>query len=60
MHPIFFILLQFLSISNAQDHIFIRDYFLYKKVRNVVGFSCGDTISMYLLLYLIELRQIYI
>lgn len=60
MHPIFFILLQFLSISNAQDHIFIRDYFLYKKVRNVVGFSCGDIISMYLLLYLIELRQIYI
>lgn len=47
MHPIFFILLQFLLISNAQDHIFIRDYFLYKKVRNVVGFSCGDTIGNY-------------
>ncbi|XP_034195536.2 uncharacterized protein LOC117611629 [Osmia lignaria lignaria] len=50
MSIIFLLLLQFILISNAQDHIFIRDYFVHKKVRNVVGFSCGDTIGDFNLL----------
>ncbi|KAK9300689.1 hypothetical protein QLX08_006721 [Tetragonisca angustula] len=45
MHAVLLILLQFILTSNAQDHAFVRDYFVYKKVRNVVGFSCGDTIG---------------
>ena len=45
MYTVLLILLQFILISNAQDHVFVRDYFVYKKVRNVVGFSCGDTIG---------------
>ncbi|XP_043793539.1 ionotropic receptor 75a-like [Apis laboriosa] len=59
MYPIFFILLQFLLISNAQDHIFIRDYFFYKKVRNVVGFSCGDTIGDFNLLKTLSTTGIF-
>ncbi|XP_076294007.1 ionotropic receptor 75a [Lasioglossum baleicum] len=43
MYVIFFSLLQFALLSTAQDHVFIRDYFVHKRVRNVVGFSCGDT-----------------
>ncbi|XP_033314973.1 ionotropic receptor 75a-like [Bombus bifarius] len=45
MYTVLFVLLQFVLISNAQDHVFIRDYFVYKKVRNVVGFSCGDIVE---------------
>lgn len=45
MYTVLFVLLQFVLISNAQDHVFIRDYFVYKKVRNVVGFSCGDIVG---------------
>lgn len=41
----FFALLQFISNTNAGDSEFIRDYFVHKAVRNVVGFSCGDLTS---------------
>ncbi|XP_043262966.1 ionotropic receptor 75a-like [Colletes gigas] len=47
MHAVFFAssLLVFGALSSAQDNVFIRDYFVHKRVRNVVGFSCGDTIG---------------
>lgn len=38
-------LLQFISNANAGVSDFIRDYFVHKAVRNVVGFSCGDLTS---------------
>lgn len=41
----FFALLQFTYNVKAGDSDFIRDYFLKKAVRNVVGFSCGDFTS---------------
>lgn len=41
----FFVLLQFICNVNAGDSDFIRDYFVNKAVRNVVGFSCGDFMS---------------
>lgn len=41
----FFISLQFACNVNAADSDFIRDYFVTKAVRNVVGFSCGDFTS---------------
>lgn len=43
---LFFILLRFISNANAGDSDFVRDYFVHKAVRNVVGFSCGDLTSM--------------
>lgn len=45
MRGFLIVLLGMVLVSSAQDHIFIRDYFLHKRVRNVVGFSCGDTIG---------------
>ncbi|KAG7204596.1 hypothetical protein KM043_005015 [Ampulex compressa] len=45
-----FLLSTLTLISNAQDHVFIRDYFTYKRVRNVVGFSCGDIENDFVLL----------
>jgi len=30
-----------LLVSYANDNIMARDYFTYKEVSNVVGFSCG-------------------
>jgi len=44
-YVIFFALLQFTCNANAGDSDFIRDYFVNKAVRNVVGFSCGDFTS---------------
>ncbi|CAD1469411.1 unnamed protein product, partial [Heterotrigona itama] len=58
MYAVLLILLQFVLISNAQDHVFVRDYFVYKKVRNVVGFSCGDTIGKLTLSFIKELCNI--
>lgn len=43
---LFFILLRFISNTNARDSDFVRDYFIHKAVRNVVRFSCGDITSM--------------
>lgn len=43
---LFCILLRFISNANAGDSNFVRDYFVQKAVRNVVGFSCGDITSM--------------
>lgn len=40
-----FALLQFTCNVKAGDSDFIRDYFVKKAVRNVVGFSCGDFTS---------------
>ncbi|CAK9810167.1 Ionotropic receptor 75a [Anthophora quadrimaculata] len=54
-----FIFLQFILIANGQDHVFIRDYFLYKKVHNVVGFSCGDTIGDFNLLKTLSTTNIF-
>ncbi|XP_029166013.1 ionotropic receptor 75a-like isoform X1 [Nylanderia fulva] len=42
---LFFILLRFISNTIAGDSDFVRDYFVHKAVRNVVGFSCGDFTS---------------
>ncbi|KAL6441403.1 hypothetical protein ACFW04_003550 [Cataglyphis niger] len=42
---LFFILLRFISNANARDSDFVRDYFVHKAVRNVIGFSCGDVTS---------------
>ncbi|XP_026673943.1 ionotropic receptor 75a-like isoform X1 [Ceratina calcarata] len=50
MHIFFVILVSFILTSSAHDHLFIRDYFVYKQIRNVVGFSCGDTIGDFSLL----------
>ena len=58
MHAVLLILLQFILTSNAQDHAFVRDYFVYKKVRNVVGFSCGDTIGKQLFSLIMELWNV--
>ncbi|XP_018339201.1 PREDICTED: uncharacterized protein LOC108746756 [Trachymyrmex septentrionalis] len=44
-YVIFFALLRFTCNVNAGDSDFIRDYFVNKAVRNVVGFSCGDFTS---------------
>ncbi|CAL1678009.1 unnamed protein product [Lasius platythorax] len=32
----------FIIVAYAQTSLIIRDYFVYKKVTRVVGFSCGD------------------
>lgn len=37
-----FLLQTFIIIAYAQTSQIIRDYFVYKKVTRVVGFSCGD------------------
>ncbi|XP_070163020.1 ionotropic receptor 75a-like isoform X1 [Polyergus mexicanus] len=42
---LFFTLLRFIFNANAGDSGFVRDYFVHKAVRNVVGFSCGDITS---------------
>lgn len=31
-----------LLVSYANDNLMARDYFMYKGVSNVVGFSCGS------------------
>lgn len=45
MYVALFALLRFVFNVNADDNDFIRDYFVHKAVRNVVGFSCGNFIS---------------
>lgn len=40
-------LLRLLLVSRANDNIMARDYFMYKDVSNVVGFSCGGLESAY-------------
>ncbi|XP_025157243.1 uncharacterized protein LOC105184270 isoform X1 [Harpegnathos saltator] len=40
-----FALLRFASNADADDSDFIRDYFVHKAVRSVVGFSCGNSTS---------------
>ncbi|XP_076231263.1 uncharacterized protein LOC143177283 [Calliopsis andreniformis] len=47
------------SQNPGQDHLFIRDYFMYKKVRNVVGFSCGDIMGDFDLLKTLSIRGIF-
>jgi len=43
MQPLGFFLLQtFIVVTYAQISFIIRDYFAYKKVTRVVGFSCED------------------
>lgn len=32
---------------DADDNDFIRDYFVHKAVRSVVGFSCGNAASRF-------------
>ncbi|KAL0105244.1 hypothetical protein PUN28_016714 [Cardiocondyla obscurior] len=41
----FFVILKFTCNVDAKDSDFIRNYFVNKAVRNVVGFSCGDFTS---------------
>ncbi|XP_011882968.1 PREDICTED: uncharacterized protein LOC105570410 [Vollenhovia emeryi] len=44
MHPTWriFLLQAFIAVAYAQTSRIIHDYFVYKKVTRVVGFSCGD------------------
>lgn len=37
-----FLLQTFIIVAYAQTSQIIRDYFVYKNVTRVVGFSCGD------------------
>jgi len=37
-----YLLQMFIIVAYAQISQIIRDYFVYKKVTRVVGFSCGD------------------
>ncbi|XP_011328980.1 ionotropic receptor 75a [Ooceraea biroi] len=41
-YMVLIVLMRFACNVNADDSEFIREYFLHKAVRNVVGFSCGD------------------
>ncbi|XP_011882970.1 PREDICTED: uncharacterized protein LOC105570411 [Vollenhovia emeryi] len=55
----FLALLQFACNVNAADSDFIRDYFVNKAVRNVVGFSCGDFTSDFYFLKTLSRAGIY-
>ncbi|XP_043677423.1 ionotropic receptor 75a-like [Vespula pensylvanica] len=44
------ILLYVVLHSYAEDNDFISDYFAFKNVKNIVGFSCGDVTSNFNLL----------
>lgn len=45
IYVILIVLMRLVSNVNAGDGEFIREYFLHKTVRSVVGFSCGDITS---------------
>nr|XP_031838888.1 ionotropic receptor 75a-like [Nomia melanderi] len=59
MYAVFLFLSQLTLFSTAQDHVFIRDYFVHKRVRNVVGFSCGDIESDFDLLKTLSTTGIF-
>lgn len=42
MYLCIFLLQAFIVVANAQTSQIIRDYFVYKNVTRVAGFSCGD------------------
>nr|XP_012233009.1 PREDICTED: uncharacterized protein LOC105678338 [Linepithema humile] len=49
-----FFLHAFIIVACAQMSIIIRDYFVYKNVTRVVGFSCGDTEEDFLTMRLLN------